>query len=45
VIDILDIGLVEMVITVCDNGSIDTIRQLAKEEGLLDSTSSGAKVF
>jgi cysteine synthase A len=43
--DVLDISLVDMVITVSDEEAIDTTRQLAREEGLLVGTSSGANIF
>jgi len=43
--DVLDINLVDMVITVSDNEAIETTRRLASEEGLLVGTSSGANVF
>jgi len=43
--DVLDINLVDMVITVSDDEAIETTRRLACEEGLLVGTSSGANVF
>jgi cysteine synthase len=43
--DVLDINLVDMVITVSDEAAIDTTRRLALKEGLLVGTSSGANVF
>jgi cysteine synthase A len=43
--DVLDVNLVDMVFTVSDEEAIDTTRRLAKEEGLLVGTSSGANVF
>jgi cysteine synthase A len=43
--DVLDIHLVDMVITVSDDEAIQTTRRLACEEGLLVGTSSGANVF
>jgi len=42
--DVLDINLVDMVITVSDDEAIRTTRRLACEEGLLVGTSSGANV-
>jgi cysteine synthase A len=43
--DVLDINLVDMVITVSDDAAIETTRKLALKEGLLVGTSSGANVF
>nr|VFJ47756.1 MAG: cysteine synthase A [Candidatus Kentron sp. FM]VFJ48889.1 MAG: cysteine synthase A [Candidatus Kentron sp. FM]VFK11278.1 MAG: cysteine synthase A [Candidatus Kentron sp. FM] len=43
--DVLDTGLIDMVVTVSDEEAIDITRRLAKEEGLLVGTSSGAHVF
>jgi cysteine synthase A len=42
--DVLDLNLIDMVITVTDAQAIDTTRQLALREGLLVGTSSGANV-
>ena len=42
--DVLDINLVDMVITVSDDEAIRTTRRLACDEGLLVGTSSGANV-
>jgi len=41
---VLDINLVDMVITISDEEAIRTTRRLASEEGLLVGTSSGANV-
>jgi cysteine synthase A len=41
---VLDINLVDVVITTSDEEAIETTRRLAKEEGLLVGTSSGANV-
>jgi len=43
--DVLDVNLVDMVLTVSDDEAVETTRRLAKEEGLLVGTSSGANVL
>lgn len=43
--DVLDVNLVDMVFTVSDEEAIETTRRLAREEGMLVGTSSGANVF
>jgi cysteine synthase len=43
--DVLGINLIDMVITVSDNETIETKRRLACEEMLLVGTSSGVNVF
>jgi cysteine synthase A len=42
---VLDISLIDEVITVTDEDAISTTRLLAKEEGLLVGTSSGANIW
>lgn len=43
--DILDVNLIDTVFTVSDSEAIETTRRLAREEGLLVGTSSGANLF
>ncbi len=43
--DVLDVNLIDMVYTVSDEDAIDTTQRLAREEGLLVGTSSGANIF
>ncbi len=43
--EVLDKNLIDMVITVTDDDAINTTRALAKKEGLLVGTSSGANVW
>jgi cysteine synthase A len=43
--DVLDVNLVDTVFTVSDDEAIETTRKLARDEGLLVGTSSGANVF
>jgi cysteine synthase A len=42
--DVLDVNLVDMVFTVSDEEAVETTRRLARDEGLLVGTSSGANV-
>ncbi len=42
---VLDVELVDMVMTVSDEEAVETTRRLSREEGLLVGTSSGANVF
>ncbi len=43
--DVVDRSLIDIVMTVTDEDAIETTRRLAKEEGLLVGTSSGANVW
>lgn len=43
--DVLDVSMVDGVLTVSDDEAIDITRRLSREEGLLVGTSSGANVF
>lgn len=43
--EILDVNIIDSVITVSDDEAIETTRQLARQEGVLAGTSSGANVF
>lgn len=42
---VLDVSLIDDVVTVTDEEAVETTRRLAKEEGLLVGTSSGANVW
>jgi cysteine synthase A len=43
--DVLDVNLIDMVFTVSDEDAVDTTQRLARGEGLLVGTSSGANIF
>ncbi len=43
--DTMDISLVNKVIKVCDKDAMETVRELAKKEGVLAGTSSGAALW
>lgn len=43
--DVLDMNIVDMVITVTDDDAIETTRKLALKEGMLCGTSSGANIW
>ena len=43
--DVLDKNLIDMVITVTDEDAVETTRKVAREEGILVGTSSGANVW
>jgi cysteine synthase len=42
--DVLDLGIIDEIITVDNDAAFDTARRMAKEEGLLVGISSGAAV-
>jgi len=42
---VLDVSLIDEVVTVTDEDAIHTARELAREEGMLVGTSSGANVW
>ncbi len=43
--DVLDLNLVDMVMTVTDEAAVETTRRMAREEGILAGTSSGANLW
>lgn len=43
--DTMDMSLVDKVIKVSDNDALDTVRELAKKEGVIAGTSSGAALW
>jgi cysteine synthase A len=43
--DVLDVSMIDGVLTVSDEEAVATTRRLSREEGLLVGTSSGANVF
>ncbi len=43
--DTMDISLVDKVFKVCDKDAMETVRELAKKEGVLAGTSSGAALW
>lgn len=45
VAETMDISLVDKVIKVCDKDAMETVRELAKKEGVLAGTSSGAGLW
>ena len=42
---VLDVSLIDQIVTVTDDQAVNTTRQLAREEGLLCGTSSGANIW
>ncbi len=43
--DVLDVSIISQVVTVTDDDAIETTRRIAREEGMLVGTSSGANVW